>query len=369
MTYFYRLLLQTLLVLTVPTCAILADEPLSDVVEIRSHLEEQLLLLDPISTEFQLTHEPAPESSNPPRLPSSPQNWTWQKSGKKELVSMEPQLVPVPGGEEDEMWMQVRVALNGDVVTRANFAAENGREMVGGARSNHVSEFDRNMTPAHFLGLRLYETEGATLISLLASKQANVLGTETVLGEACVHISVPAVPMREGTGDWEIWLSPSNGYLPRRMSLHSRIMVGSKVIERNDQFEVISFRSLEEGVRGSQFFPWEMAHTHHGGARSVLAITNVKLGSGAVERDLSIQFPDGAEIHEMLDGKPLKVHIVGSKSLRDRRSEIINEAKKMGPPGDVDASPAPSNWLKWLLWPTAVCLLAATVIVWLRRGH
>lgn len=249
----------------------LLAEDLPKVAEIRERVAKALRDYESVTCEFTLVETNPPDSPNEFSIFEGPGRWKWAKSGKIELIEMAARKMP-----DGKRWHRVRIALDGDRVARADFSSEDPEKILSVNKSALYEEFDRQFSPAHFLGLRLFELN-ESLPSYLAKPNLEVLGWETIAGEECLHLRVKQIVERGGgMADCEVWLSRQLGWIPRR--IRSTVTFEPALPKTVDVYEVQEFQEVEVGDDGRKaYFPKRATNTGRGPNRA-FTVDRVTLG-------------------------------------------------------------------------------------------
>ena len=250
----------------------LRAEELPTVAEIRERVTEALRDYDTVACEFTLVETIPADSPIKPLIFEGPGHWKWAKAGKIELIEMAARRMP-----DGKHWHRVKIALDGDQVARADFSADDPEKILGVNKSALYEEFDRQFSPAHFLGLRLFELN-ESLPSYLEKPNLEVLGWEKIAGDECLHLRVKQLPERTaGLVDCEVWLSRQVGWIPRR--IRSTITFDPPLPKRVDLYEVQEFQEVEVGSEGRKaHFPKRAKNTGRGADRA-FTVDRVTLGA------------------------------------------------------------------------------------------
>lgn len=236
----------------------LRAEELPTVTEIRERVAQALRDYDSVACEFTLVETIPADSPIKPLIFEGPGHWKWAKAGKVELIEMAARKMP-----DGKHWHRVRIALDRDRVARADFSSDDPDKILGVNKSALYEEFDRQFSPAHFLGLRLFELN-ESLPSYLEKPNLEVLGWEKIAGDECLHLRVKQIVERTGgMADCEVWLSRQVGWIPRR--IRSTIAFDPTLPKVVDLYEVEEFQEVEVGSEGRKaYFPKRAKNTGRG---------------------------------------------------------------------------------------------------------
>ena len=338
-----------------------AQEATPTLAAIRSEVERQLLTLEHVRLEFLLTHIEAAE-------PPVAQPWTWLKNGRVESIVMRPTVV---GTDDDgnERWLADSVYRDGDEITRLDFV---GRDLASVRISSDVATFDRNITPAHFIGARLFECE-YDLVSVLGRPEAKVVESSNVYDDPCVSVVVPNVPMRNGgVGDWQFDLSVARSYLPRRMLL-ARRKAGEPVRKPEWTFTVKKFAQVEDPHFGtSRYFPTVMSNIwQRDGDKPLLLgneleVASITLGVAVPPAEIAPDLPTGTQVTEVIEGQPSKLSYVGGEGRDIHRERIVSKARSLSGKPLADAGPARSNFTTSMFYGLAIFSATVACFVFIR---
>lgn len=250
----------------------LRAEEFPKVAEIRERVAKAFRDYDSVACEFTVVETIPPDTPNSLSIFERPGHWKWARAGKIELIEMAARRMP-----DGKHWHRVRIALDGDRVARADFSADDPEKILGVNKSALYEEFDRQVSPAHFLGLRLFELN-ESLPSYLEKPNLEVLGWEKIAGDECLHLRVKRLPERTTAGlvDCEVWLSRPVGWIPRR--IRSTITFDPSLPKMVDLYEVQEFQEVEVGSEGRKaHFPKRATNTGRGADRS-FTVERVTLG-------------------------------------------------------------------------------------------
>lgn len=251
----------------------LRAENLPKVAEIRERVAKALRDYDSVTCEFTLLETTPADSPDKLAIFEGPGRWKWARAGKIELIEMAARKT-----SDGKRWHRVRIALDGDRVARADFSSDDPDKILSVNKSALYEEFDRQFSPAHFLGLRLFELN-ESLPSYLEKPNLEVLGWEKIAGEECLHLRVQQIVVRGGgMADCEVWLSRQVGWIPRR--IRSTIAIAPTLPKMVDLYEVQEFQEVEVGDEGRKaYFPKRATNTGRGADRS-FTVERVTLGEG-----------------------------------------------------------------------------------------
>lgn len=336
--------------------------------EIRAHLETQLLTLDPIAVEFTVVSERPPNVPKNVPWADKPHHWTWTKSGSRERLVMDECHYERLG-----LFVNHDESIDGRELTRLMFSTRQSKTITHVIHTDELMAFGNHLSPAHFLGARLRNTE-ATLLSLLSSSGAELAGWSEVDGERCVTII--ADPVKDSRGNnvrWEFHLSPSHRFLARRILARYTVRrpqepedPTSEVIDFPIEYvySVTSFRRLsDKGIELNRYFPTDCEMVS-GEDVTKLVVISVDL------HDVSSPgrgIPAGIETQTIVNGRPVKRQSSGPESVNRVRESILRETPP-SPPADqsLDARPRESLVSQWGSWAISAALLTSAVAIWWR---
>ena len=256
-----------------------------DLSDLRAKVERALSAYQSVSCEFTVEEKFPPDGRWDALKFDGLGRWKWSKVGRSERIQMEPRK-----GHKSDVWHRVRMGLDGRRVARVDFSVVDPEILVGCNTDAPFAEFDRQFSPAHFLGLRLFEID-ETLSSIMAKSDLEFVGEETIQGDACVRLRVSSLRTGDSlTTDCEVWLSPAVGYLPRqiRSTLKFRGDDGESTMVdtyRVSEFQMVPLAGGDQNVP----FPRLAVNTGRGPDREFV-IKNVRLGEGVVLDEITLPF-------------------------------------------------------------------------------